>query len=192
MKILNKNTWLIYYVLISIGAILLMVNVNTKYDELLSKKQHEQLYITKIIASDISALLSKHEMMIDLIGENFIRNQKLNQLLARKILKRSDLLVGFFIFDSKGKLKAKSDNLPDRNYDLKLEEHFYRHFKKTLQQDNIMLSRPLYSSNLQRWIIPMKKRLRDSDDNVVGLGKRLQPDTRQSASDSQRAELEEK
>ena len=169
MKRLNKNTWLIYYVLISIGALLLMVNVNSKYDELLSKKQHEQLYITKIVAADISTLLAKHEVMIDLISENFIKNQKLNQSLARRILQKSDLLIGFFIFDNEGKLKEKTANLPDKNYDLKPEARFYSRFKKVLQQDSIMLSRPLYSSNLRKWIIPLKKRLRDKDDNIIGV-----------------------
>ena len=169
MKRLNKNTWLIYYALISIGALLLMVNVNSKYDELLSKKQHEQLYITKIVAADISTLLAKYEVMIDLISENFIKNQSLNQSLARKILQKSDLLIGFFIFDNEGKLKEKTANLPDKDYDLKPEAHFYSRFKKVLRQDSIMLSRPLYSSNLQKWIIPLKKRLRDKDDNIIGV-----------------------
>ena len=113
MNVLNKKTWFIYYGLIAIGFFLLIINVNSKYNELLAEKKHEQFYITKIIKADIDATLSKYETMIDLINEDFNEDNSLNQNILHRILEQSELLGGFALYNIDGKLLAKSDNLPD-------------------------------------------------------------------------------
>ena len=170
MNSINKNTWLIYYALVGLGAILLLVNINNKYDELLAEKKHEQLYITKIVASDIDAMLLKYETMIDLVSEDFSEDHDLNQDILRSILQKSELLIGFSLYNTDGTLHTKSNNMPDsKHYDLSPEQHFYSWFKSGLEAERMMVNKPTYSRILRKWIIPIQKRLLDKEGNVIGI-----------------------
>jgi diguanylate cyclase (GGDEF)-like protein len=170
MNILNKNTWFIYYCLVALGTILLLTSINSKYKELLAEKKHEQYYITKIVASDIDALLFKYETMMDLISDDFLVNRSLNQSMIKNILQKSELLIGVTIYNKDGTLNSKSSNLPDDpRYNLKPEEQGYTWFQNGLLQSTMMLNKPTYSSILKKWIIPIQKRLQDKNGNIIGI-----------------------
>jgi len=165
MNVLNKKTWFIYYGLIAIGFFLLIINVNSKYNELLAEKKHEQFYITKIIKADIDATLSKYETMIDLINEDFNEDNSLNQNILHRILEQSELLGGFALYNIDGKLLAKSDNLPDALYNVESSTYFDT---KTLANNKLTISKPAFSPLTNRWIIPIRKHLINSSDQVDG------------------------
>lgn len=166
----NKNTWFVYYCLIALGAILLCVNINNRYNELLSEKKYEQQYITKIVASDIDSTLAKYETMIDLVNEDFNEDQNLNQNIIKNILHKSDLLIGFLLYNTDGTLHTKSDNLPEsKRYRLKPEQHYYSWFLSGLKTDKMMINKPRFSPILKQWVIPIQKRLVDHDGNVIGM-----------------------
>ncbi|TEW43555.1 bifunctional diguanylate cyclase/phosphodiesterase [Psychromonas algicola] len=165
MNVLNKKTWFIYYCLIAIGFLLLIINVNSKYNELLAEKKHEQFYITKIIKADIDATLSKYETMIDLINEDFNEDSSLNQTILRNILQKSELLGGFALYNMDGKLLAKSDNLSDELYNIKSSTYFD---SKTLQSDTLTISKPTFSPLTNRWIIPIRQHLINPNGEVIG------------------------
>ena len=130
MNTLNKNTWFIYYCLIALAIILLFVNINGKYKELISEKQYEQAYVTKIVASDINSILVKYETLINLIGEDFNEDNHFNQSILKNILQESDLLEGFLLYNPDGTLRAKSNNLPESQlYNLKPEDHYFSWFR---------------------------------------------------------------
>ena len=165
MNVLNKKTWFIYYCLIAIGLLLLIINVNSKYNELLAEKKHEQFYITKIIKADIDATLSKYETMIDLINEDFNEDNSLNQGILNSILQKSELLGGFALYNMEGKLLAKSDNLPDELYNVKSSTYFD---SKTLQSNTLTISKPAFSPLTNRWIIPIRQHLINPNGEVIG------------------------
>jgi len=165
MNVLNKKTWFIYYCLIAIGLLLLIINVNSKYNELLAEKKHEQFYITKIIKADIDATLSKYETMIDLINEDFSEDNSLNQNILHRILDQSELLGGFALYNMEGKLLAKSDNLPDALYNVESSTYFDT---KTLANNTLTISKPTFSPLTDRWIIPIRKHLINPSGDVLG------------------------
>lgn len=165
----NKNTWLIYYALVAVGAVILMASVNNKYSELFTEKQNQQGYITKIVEADISAILLKYDTLIELINTDFVRQHKLNQAIISDVIQKSELIVGFFVFNNDATLHSKSDNLPDKNYNIKPQDHFLSWFEKAKQQDKLILSRPTYSSKLAKWIIPIQKRIVNQKGQVIGV-----------------------
>lgn len=169
MSPLNKNTWFIYYALVAVGAVILMASVNNKYSELFTEKQNQQRYITQIVESDISAILSKYETIIDLINTDFIKHHQLNQPIINDVIKKSGLIVGFFVFNNDGTLHSKSNNLPDKNYDLRPQDHFLSWFEKAKLEDKLILSRPTYSSKLAKWLIPIQKRIVNEKGEVIGV-----------------------
>lgn len=167
MNLLNKKAWFIYYCLIAIGLLLLIVNVKGKYNELLTEKKHQQYYITKIIEADIDALLSKYEVMIDLINEDFNEDQLLNQTILHSILQKSEFLGGFALFDLNGKLLAKSDNLSNKLY--KTEHLNYIDNQNPSSAENtLIINKPTLSQITKRWIIPIHKPLINLQGKMVG------------------------
>lgn len=161
MKIspLIRNTWLMYYCLIAITTVLLLTNIYSKYNDLLSKLKYEQLYITKIVKADINTLLSKYETMIDLVNEDFSKDNILNQNILQNILQKSDFLIGFVIFNLDGTLRAKSNNLPDRVYEANSDTYFDKSFSDSLYKDNLMIGKAILSPVTKKWIIPIRKTL---------------------------------
>ncbi|MDN2664841.1 EAL domain-containing protein [Psychromonas sp. 14N.309.X.WAT.B.A12] len=171
MKIfsLNKNTWLIYYCLIAISSLLLITSINARYDELLSKRQDEQFYVTKIVKSDIHGILTHYETMLDLINEDFTEDEHFNQFILERILQKSELLIGFVIFNLDGTLLAKSDNLPDSLYKTRSSDYFDNGFHGSLEKDRLMISSAILSPVTNKWIIPIRKTLLDNNGEVRGF-----------------------
>jgi len=165
MNTLNKKTWFIYYCLVTIGVLLLFINVSNKYNELLAEKKHEQYYITKIVKADIDATLSKYETMIDLINEDFNEDFDLNQSILERILAQSELLGGFALFDMNGRLLAKSNNLPDQLYQVKSSIYFD---PDPLKQAMLSINKPILSQLTNKWIIPIHKSLLTSNGKPLG------------------------
>lgn len=156
---LISKAWLIYYCIIAATTILLLSNINSKYDELLTKRKHDQLYITKIVKADINTLLSKYETMIDLVNEDFKEDNILNQHILQNILQKSDLLMGFIIFNLDGTLLTKSNNLPDKAYEINSDLYFDKSFADSLYKDNLMIGKAIFSPVTKKWIIPIRKTL---------------------------------
>ena len=157
MHKLKKNTWFIYYCFAGLGATLLLACISNEYDVLLSEKKQKQSHITTIVTADLESLFLKYEMMLDLLSDDFIENKRLNQTMVNNILQRSELLLGFTLYDTKGTLIAKSNNLPDSpRYHLKVEEQHYSWLEKGLLQPTLMVNKPTYSSILKQWFIPIQ------------------------------------
>ena len=168
MNLLTKNTWLTYYIFIALSAILFVANLNNKYNEMLTEKKHEQLYMTKIISSDIDAMLLKYETIIDLVNEDFRKNNALNQSILRNVLEKSELLTGFALYNLDGSLRTKSDNIPDSIYNLKPGNFFYNNFIGRVEKDRLVISKAIYSSVTKKWIIPIRKLLFDQNELATG------------------------
>ena len=169
MPQLNRNTWLIYYCFIALSTFFLLNSINSKYDELLSKSKNEQRYVTKIIQADTKTLLAQYETMIDLVNGDFNEKDDLNQLILKNILLKSELLIGFVIFNLDGTLRAKSNNLPDSLYSIKSNVYFDKGFSGGLTKDKLMISRAIFSPIMDAWIIPIRKALLDKNGKVSGF-----------------------
>lgn len=156
---LIRKTWLIYYCLVALTTTLLLTSINSKYNELLTKYKNEQFYVTKVVKEDINTLLSKYETMIDLVNEDFSQDNMLNQRILQNVLQKSDLLIGFGIFNLEGALLAKSNNLPDKLYNINSELYFDKIFSSNLYKNNLMIGKALFSPVSNKWIIPIRKTL---------------------------------
>ena len=185
---LIRHTWLIYFCLVLFSTILLLTTVYGKYDELLTKRKYEQLYITKIVKADINSLLSTYESILDLINVGFNEDHQFNQSVLQKILKKSDLLAGFAVFNLDGTLRAISDNLPQKLFKVNANNFLRQGFYGAVTEDKLMISRPIFSPITKRWLIPIRKALIDKQGTVTGflfsaiLINKLQPKWPQSES----------
>ncbi|TEW56844.1 bifunctional diguanylate cyclase/phosphodiesterase [Psychromonas sp. RZ22] len=168
MRILNRNAWVIYYALLALGGLLLLANISSKYEEVLSKDKYQQRYLTQIVASDINRMLLKFETMIDLVSEDFNKENQLNQSFLKNILERSDFLIGFAIYNLDGTLREKSNNLPDRIRSKESEQNFHSGFDNSGEKDYLMVSRPILSPTTQKWLIPIRKLLLDKNEKAIG------------------------
>jgi len=167
-NLLNKNTWLIYYCLIVISTILLFSNIDNKYNELLSIAKSEQFYITKIVKEDIESLLTTFDTMIDLVSEDFNEDNNLNQTILSNILNKSNLLMGFVIFNVDGSVQDKSDNLPLQLNAANSNSYFKKILKSQLKKDKLIIGRPMFSPFTHKWIIPIKKALFNNSGEFTG------------------------
>jgi len=166
---LIRHTWLVYFCLVVFTTILLFATIYGKYDELLTKRKYEQLYVTKIVKTDINSLLSTYESILDLINVGFNEEDQFNQSVLQRILKKSDLLAGFAVFNLDGTLRAISDNLPQKLFESQDNHYIEQGFYGPIIADKLMISRPIFSPITKRWIIPIRKALIDKQGTVTGF-----------------------
>lgn len=170
MNFIKKNTWLLFYLIAFIGAVLVASAIYLKHEGLIKEAQIEQRYVTKIFNNQITSLFIKYETILDLIGDEFTLNKTLNIQILDKTNSKTELLVGFGLFTPDGSLWFSSSNLNKITFpNLLANKDTKKWFKETLQQDQLNIGKPYLLSAINKWVIPIRKRLINSQGEVFAV-----------------------
>jgi len=165
-----KKTWLLFYTLALSGFFILTMSLYSKYDELEHKLQTEQRYVTQLFNSYLSSTLFQFESMLELISSEYPLQGDLKTSAIDNILSKNPLLMGFALFSPNGDTKSVSHSLknvliPNLLSNIKSHESF----KRTLAQDKMTIGRPYYMAPLNKWGLPIRKRIINNEGQVTGV-----------------------
>jgi len=170
MNQLLKKTWLFFYTLVFSGLIIFCISYSLKHDELEHKLQTEQRYVTQLFDAYLSSTLFQFESILDLISQDYSIQKDLTIETIDNILEKNPLLIGFALFSPDGALQTASNTLQIVNLpNLLTNEKTKEWFKQTLTQNQTTIGRPYYIAMLNKWVLPIRKRIVDKQGNITGV-----------------------
>ncbi len=170
MNLLKKKIWFLFYLIVFIGALLLSSAIYIKYQGLIKETQSEQLYVSKIFNNHLSSIFTQYETVLDLISDEFTLHNKINIATLDNAINKTPLLVGVAIFSPDGTVKTSTSNLTPVNYpNLLKNTHSRKWFKHALNSEQMVIGKPYFFNPINKWIIPIRKRIVDSKGNVAAV-----------------------
>ncbi len=165
-----KKTWLLFHFLAFSALVILIVSISSKYDELEQQLQTEQHYITRLFDSYISTALSQFEAMSDLISDEMIRTKNLQTDIIDRVVANNPLLIGYALFEPDGKTISLSNTMESVTFpNLLTYDATKTWFKQALMRDQMSIGRPYYLKSLNKWLIPIRKRMVNKEGKVIGI-----------------------
>ena len=171
----KKNIWLIYNVFLMLGLAYLAASAYSRWEEIKTGSTTELAYLNRIFASSVTSNFDQQEIMLDLLGRQILAdktadNKKRSQRLLDNILQQNKSLLAFGLADMEGKITVGSSNLDLRKMpNLKKLENSRKTFFKAMQVDRMVLGRTYFLSALDDLVIPIRKSIRDGDNQLIGM-----------------------
>ena len=171
----KKNIWLIYYAFLALGLIYLVGSAYSRWDALKTDAVVELAYLNRILSSSLTLNFDQQEIMLDLLGRQLLADDSpadpsRSRQLLDDILRQNQTLLGFGLADLDGNITVGSSNLDlSKMPNLKHLENSRKSFMKAMEVDRMVLGRTYFQPALGDMVIPIRKGIRDSEDNLIGM-----------------------
>ena len=164
----KKNIWLLFYLIVFIGSALLATAVYMKHQEILNETKSDQLYLTKIYHNHLNSLFSEHEILHNLIGNEYLKNPNFNSETFNAVLKLNPLLLDIWIFSKEGELQHST--LPGITFPNLLQyKNTQQWFQETLNTNSMVIGRAYLLQSINKWILPIRKKIIDNNGKIVAV-----------------------
>jgi diguanylate cyclase (GGDEF)-like protein len=171
----KKNIWLIYYAFFALGLVYLVVSSASRWEALKTDAVVELAYLNRILSSSLTLNFDQQEIMLELLGRQLLTDdpsldiQQTRELLD-DILSRNNTLLAFGLANLDGDITLGSSNLNlDKMPNLKYLENSRKSFLKALEVERMVLGRTYFLPALGDMVIPIRKGIRDSDNQLIGM-----------------------
>lgn len=170
-----KNKWTIFYIIAVSAALVFAFFTYIKYVEL---KNIEYVKNEKDVAkvdTVTKVFLTQFEVMLQDIGMNLAHsNLEKDRVKKNKMLDDlrdlNPLILGFGFVDVQGNLLVSNTNMDPRQVNKMLHSKpLTSSLKETLQSKNLVVGKSFYFVPLRKWIMPLRKAIRDKNGNVLGI-----------------------
>ncbi len=169
------NIWKLYYLLLSGALALIIVLLYIRYTDI-TQRYHAQLrYYTDIVSKSVSANYLQDEIILSIFGKQLLKNNNYknsakSQELLDDLLKNNKYFAVLGIADIDGNILLSSSNvnLSNKKIFLKKKTTSYD-FKRALSSDEMVIGETYFFRNINEWIIPLIKLIKDSDGNILGV-----------------------
>lgn len=172
---MTKNIWTVYYLILFISCVALLGLGYAKHSQLYQELSLANKASVKLTSKSIESSLTENELILDILGSrllenNLYKNKKRSHFLLRKMLKTKPTLVGFGLTDIKGNFIAVSGNIEVPNLPNLLElPETKEDFQAALNSDKMIVGRTYFFKPVNKWIIPLRKALRDKQGNPIAV-----------------------
>jgi diguanylate cyclase (GGDEF)-like protein len=170
-----NSLWRIYFLLVLASVLFTCAMVVIDWIDIKEASKKELVYANSIISHPMASLLDKNEALLDVLGSrlveiNFTKNHAQALTLISEQLDKNQDLVGFGLALPSGRLILTTSNLnPDKLPNLLHKKETSTSFKKAMKSNDMVVGRTYYLTALQQWIIPIRKRIVDHNNNVIAI-----------------------
>ncbi len=171
----TKNIWTIFYLLILLGGIYLVTSIWAIWQETQRFASAELSYINRLFSSSVSTNFDQQEIMLSLAGnqllnDNLLQDESRASGIFDRLLKQNRSLVASGIANIDGQVVAGSSNMDlSKIPNLKTNENTRESFALALQVNHMVVGKTYYFEPAHNWLIPMRKAIRNQDDQVIGV-----------------------
>jgi len=166
---LKKNIWLLFYLVVFIGSVLLASTIYIKHNEILNETKNDQLYLTKIYHNQLNALFAEQDILHNLIADGYRNNPNFNSDTLPRILKKNPLLLDITIFSKQGELQFSTRYPLSDSPNLLENSYTQRSFQETLETERMVIGQPYLLPTINKWILPIRKKMADDKGNTVAV-----------------------
>lgn len=175
MAQLKRNIWTIYFIFLLGSIVLAGVIASYRWQGVVNEYKQQHIHRAEQVASAIHAVFVSQEMLLDVLGQQLLREHTdLTHPQSPKLL--DDLLLvnpwvsGFGLARPDGKL-VLVNSAQDKSLlpNLATQESSRDSFRQTLSSYSMVVGRTYYLKAMSEWGIPIRKALRDNDGNVLAV-----------------------
>lgn len=172
---LTRNIWTIYFIFLLVSIVLAGVISSHRWQGVVNEYKQQHIHRAEQVASAIHAVFVSQEMLLDVLGQQLLREHRdLTSPQSPQIL--DDLLVvnpwvsGFGLARPDGEL-VLVNSAQDKSLlpNLATQDSSRDSFRDTLLSHNMVVGRTYYIKAMGEWSIPIRKALRDSEGNVLAV-----------------------
>lgn len=173
MALFKKNIWLIFYVLTFCATLLFCLFSYLKWESIYLNYQNSQENIIELMTNATHSLFDTHERLMDIIGVSILEDKHFltdisgiekhvhplldNPSVAAFGVTKSD---GEFLYGSTDPDPKKIPNLLQRPYSRDS-------FLEVLNSPTMIFGRTYFSPEIKRWVMPLRKTLRDANGQPI-------------------------
>ncbi len=171
----KKNVWVLFKLLLIASLCLVITLLYFRYhsikDRYLTQVEHYSQMVTKTIHSDFL----QEEMVLEMVGRQVLENKAYNNTTKAKrlldsILIQNPYLLGFGLAKTDGTLVLLSSSIKaSQKINLATDERTRDGFSQALKSHNMVVGRTYFYPAIGKWIIPLRKAIRDDKGNVIGV-----------------------
>lgn len=172
---INRNIWSLFYVIFIAGILFFLLLSYTKYRDIQEEYHLKYVYFTGMISEASHSRFVQDEFMLEVLGTQLLKDdQYKDRLKSTKLfdalLEKNPTLAGFGLVDTEGNFVAGSSNIKLSNMPNLLKGKLTRNsFQEALRSDKMVLGRTYYVKTLDQWVIPLRKSIRDENENILGV-----------------------
>ncbi|QOY53676.1 EAL domain-containing protein [Candidatus Sulfurimonas marisnigri] len=173
--IFKKNVWIIFYFIFIVAFSFYSLLLYFRYYEIEDRRLLSYKYYTEIIAQATNSIFTQEEMLLNTLGNQLLKNSAYKNVEDSKkildsLLIKDSLLLGFGLADIEGNILLTSTNIKlPKNANLLKNETTKDSFKEVLYSDSIVVGRAMFMKSLSKWVIPLRKAIRDTNGNIIGV-----------------------
>ncbi|MDH4944054.1 EAL domain-containing protein [Sulfurimonas sp. C5] len=170
-----KNIWHLFYILFSFISIVFIYIAYLSYSSIFENNKTLTSSYNKILYNTLDTTLSQNEVLLDTLAQELLdsdlyTNKEKAKRLLQKALVNSKYVIGFGLTDVKGNLLVTSANIDTTKvHNILINEEVKTTFEEALKSRQMVVGRTYFFSPLNRWIIPVRKAIRDKEGNVVAV-----------------------
>ena len=174
MKV-ESNIWKIFYNLLILSFVSLFILLYFVYININDRHESELQHYTEIISKTVSSTFSQKNLILNILGEQLLINdnykdKKKSKKILDSLLSKSKYIIVFSLADTKGNLIAASSNINTNNKtNILNNKNSIVTFNKALHSSKTVIGRTIYFKELNKWIIPIRKAIRDNNGVVVAV-----------------------
>jgi diguanylate cyclase (GGDEF)-like protein len=172
---MRRNIWSLFVFIVLGGLGLLAAIISYSWHAQLSEHTLTYSNRAELMGETVRSVLAAEEMLLDVLGDELLNSPDTLHgpgpvPLLDRLLEVNPVLVGFGLAGPDGEFLQTSSNALGSNQPNLLQHPDTRDsFLRALHSRQMVLGRTYLMPSLQRWIIPLRKALRDDDGNVVAV-----------------------
>lgn len=168
MAIIQKNIWTIFYILLLSALVFLGIVSYTKWNSVHEKYVTDQTNLVKLVSNATHSLLLTQEMMLNILGNQIVKEH--NPRILDDLLLLNPSIVAFGFTDTEGNYLYTSSNFDkSKRPSLRAQPITRESFDYTLSQTKMVLGRTYFIAGSGRWGIPIRKTVFDDEGKALGV-----------------------
>ncbi len=177
MALLRNNIWTLFLLFLLASSIMFAVVLWQRAHSIYQSYDERQSNLVVLVNNALHSLFVSQEMLLDLLGQQLLEQDYYRQeehaiAILDAMLEVNDSIVAFGLANPAGQLLVVSSNLNQGAAPLPnlLEQEESRDsFGYALSSEKMVLGRTYYMPAVQEWVIPVRKRIVNRQDETVAV-----------------------
>lgn len=175
MALLKRNLWTLFLLTLAAGSVILVLLLLSSWQSIVAEHKSVHSARVALVAQSMDSVLRTQELLLTVVGREILRAGDLPQTPQHspeldRILLENPVATGLGMARADGQLILVSSNLDlDLLPNLRRSETSRDSFQEAVATDTMVLGRTYFMSAMNKWVIPVRKALRNPQGEVVAV-----------------------
>lgn len=170
-----RNKWTIFYIIALSAAFVFALFTYMKYVELKNIQYVKNEKDVANVDTVTEIFLTQFEVMLQDIGMNLAKSdlekdRETKSKMLDDLRDLNPLILGFGFMDANGNLLVTNTNMDSKKINKIIQSREIKDsFEEVFESKNLVIGKSFYFKPLDKWILPIRKAIRDKNGTLLGL-----------------------